>query len=139
MNCNFDQGNEGCGTVFSINPTTGVEKVLHSFGNGTDGSIPFAGLVDVKGTLYGTTAGGGGYTTGCQYSRCGTVFSVNPTTDAETVLHSFQANGTDGEYPTASLIDVKGALYSTTFNGGGNVSCPQYDPYGCGTVFAMKP
>jgi len=139
MNCNFGQGVEGCGTVFSINPTTGAEKVLHSFGNGTDGSIPFASLIDVKGTLYSTTAGGGSYTTGCQYSRCGTVFSVNLKTGAEKVLHSFQDNGTDGEYPTASLIDVKGTLYSTTYNGGSNVDCPQEYAYGCGTVFEITP
>jgi hypothetical protein len=32
-----------------------AEKVLHSI-NGTGGADPYAGLIDVKGTLYGTTA-----------------------------------------------------------------------------------
>ena len=56
------------GTVFSIT-LGGKEKVLHSFGNGTDGKQPFAGLIDVNGTLYGTTAGGGTY-------GYGTVFAL---------------------------------------------------------------
>jgi hypothetical protein len=34
--------------------TSGKETVLHGFGAGTDGKNP-AGLIDVKGTLYGTT------------------------------------------------------------------------------------
>jgi len=60
--------------------------------------------------LYGTTEFGGTYDNG-------TVFSVNPNTGAETVLHSF-GSGADGEYPIASLIDVKGTLYGTTEEGG---------------------
>ena len=53
----------GCGTVFELSPQQGggwTEKVLHSFGNGNDGSDPFAGLVfDSAGNLYGTTTEGG--------------------------------------------------------------------------------
>jgi uncharacterized repeat protein (TIGR03803 family) len=59
------------GTVFSINPATGVEMVLHSFGSGSDGATPLAGLVDVKGTLYGTTSAAGTY-------GYGTVYAVTP-------------------------------------------------------------
>jgi uncharacterized repeat protein (TIGR03803 family) len=114
-------GTYGGGTVFSLSLTTGTETVLHSFGGGTDGNTPVASLINVKGTLYSTTAGGGTY-------GDGTVFSVNPKTGAETVLHSF-GSGTDGEYPEASLIDVKGALYGTTEEGG---------TYGSGTVFALR-
>ncbi len=50
-------GRRGDGTVFSIT-TSGTEKVLHSFGKGSDGVDPEAGLIDVKGTLYGTTSEG---------------------------------------------------------------------------------
>ncbi|MGC2405895.1 MAG: choice-of-anchor tandem repeat GloVer-containing protein, partial [Candidatus Cybelea sp.] len=80
----------GCGTVFSIT-TSGVVKVLHSFGNSQDGQYPAeAGLVDVGGTLYGTTSAGGAL-------GGGTVFSI--TTDGvENVLHSFGAQG-DGVEP----------------------------------------
>lgn len=114
-------GSSRCGTVFSIT-TGGAEKVLHSFGNGTDGFFPFAGLTSVDGTLYGTTGNGGAYNAGTG----GTVFSIT-TGGTEKVLHSF-GSGTDGSSPTADLIDVKGTLYGTTGAGGA---------YNAGTVFSI--
>jgi uncharacterized repeat protein (TIGR03803 family) len=122
-------GGFGCGTVFSVTPT-GVEAVLHSFKGGTDGALPFASLINVAGTLYGTTVQGGG--TGCGGYGCGTVFSVAPT-GVETVLHSFEG-GTDGAIPAASLIKVGGALYGTTQMGGSG-DCS--NSVGCGTVFKV--
>jgi uncharacterized repeat protein (TIGR03803 family) len=122
----------GCGTVFSIT-TSGVVKVLHSFGNAQDGQYPAeAGLVDVSGTLYGTTSAGGAF-------GGGTVFSI--TTDGvETVLHSFGAQG-DGTAPIGgSLLEVRGTLYGTTWSGGayGSQTCPAFlEPAGCGTVFSI--
>ncbi|HKU80741.1 MAG TPA: choice-of-anchor tandem repeat GloVer-containing protein, partial [Candidatus Tumulicola sp.] len=61
----------GQGTVYSIS-TAGTEKVLHSFGAGSDGAGPWAALINVRGTLYGTTSGGG--TNGGR----GTVFALTP-------------------------------------------------------------
>jgi uncharacterized repeat protein (TIGR03803 family) len=112
----------GCGTVFSVT-TTGMEKVLHSFGKGTDGVNPGAGLVNVKGTLYGTTLVSAG--SGCIF--CGTVFSVT-TAGKERVLHTFRG-GSDGQFPEARLINVKGTLYGTTASGGGKE--------GRGTVYSI--
>jgi uncharacterized repeat protein (TIGR03803 family) len=122
----------GCGTAFSIDPATGTEKVLYSFcsqQNCADGASPFARMIDVNGTLYGTTQEGGG--TGCNGSGCGTVFSIDPNTGTETVLYSYcsQKNCADGEVPSASLIDVNGTLYGTTGAGGA---------YGYGTVFVLE-
>ncbi len=62
-------GTYGCGTVFKLTPSGGgwTEEVLHSFGNGTDASNPYASLTfDAAGNLYGTTVYGGtyGYGTG---------------------------------------------------------------------------
>ena len=121
-------GTAGTGTVFALDPATGVETVLYSFcsqENCTDGAEPAAGLIDVDGTVYGVTSGGGAY-------RYGTVFALDPNTGVETVLYSFcsQQNCTDGEEPVAGLIDVGGTLYGTTIYGG--VS------YG-GTVFSLDP
>jgi uncharacterized repeat protein (TIGR03803 family) len=65
----------GCGTVFSIDPNTGVETILYAFRGGTDGATPAASLREVKGTLYGTTDAGGG--TGCYGYGCGTVFALS--------------------------------------------------------------
>jgi uncharacterized repeat protein (TIGR03803 family) len=96
--------------------------VLHSF-NKADGAYPVASLIEVKGTLYGTTSGGG-------VNGSGTVFSVTPD-GTEHVLHSF-GSGSDGGSPLASLVDVNGTLYGTTFLGGGGA-------FGLGTVFALKP
>jgi uncharacterized repeat protein (TIGR03803 family) len=120
-------GGQGCGTVLSLDPSTGAEAILYSFCSQescTDGETPEAGLIEVKGTLYGTTLSGG---TGCDGAGCGTVFSLDPNTGAETVLYAFQG-GTDGSGPNA-VIDVKGTLYGTTVGGGA---------YGYGTLFALE-
>jgi uncharacterized repeat protein (TIGR03803 family) len=114
--------NAGCGTVFSIT-TEGKEKVLHSFGKGTDGFWPAAGLTDVAGTLYGTTQYGGAFDNG-------TVFSIT-TGGKEKVLYSFRSRP-DGKNPSADLIDVGGTLYGTTFAGGFGCAAE-----GCGTVFSL--
>jgi uncharacterized repeat protein (TIGR03803 family) len=117
---------DGCGTVFRIT-TDGKEKVLYSFGKGSDGKFPATGLTDVGGTLYGTTGYGGEY-------GDGTVFSV--TLDGkEKVLHSFR-DTPDGAYPYATLLDVKGVLYGTTESGGGKNFCAGTDG-GCGTVYRI--
>jgi uncharacterized repeat protein (TIGR03803 family) len=107
------------GTVFAIT-TSGAETVIHSFGGSGDGALPFAGLLNVDGTLYGTTWEGGAYDRG-------TVFAIT-TSGTETVLHSFGASG-DGKLPDAGLVDINGALYGTTQQGGANNT---------GTVFAIK-
>jgi uncharacterized repeat protein (TIGR03803 family) len=107
----------GCGTVFGIT-TGGIEKVLYRFRKDPDGAYPEAGLIEVKGTLYGTTWGGG--------KRLGTVFSLT-TSGAENVLHRF-ASPPDGALPPAPLIEVGGTLYGTTGKGG---------TYGGGTIFSV--
>jgi uncharacterized repeat protein (TIGR03803 family) len=98
-------------------------KTLYSFQCGADGSHPHAGLIrDASGNLYGTTYYGG---TGGK----GVVFKV-AASGAETVLHSF-AGGTDGQYPSSSLVqDTAGNLYGTTVSGG--IS-------GNGVVFMLTP
>ena len=54
-------GAPGFGTIFQVT-TAGVESVVHTFSGGTsDGESPEAGLLNVSGTLYGTTVDGGLY------------------------------------------------------------------------------
>jgi uncharacterized repeat protein (TIGR03803 family) len=119
------------GTVFQLTRTaTGyTESVLHSFGAQGDGAYPYTSVINVNGTLYGTTGYGGVYS-GCS-SGCGTAYSLNLASGTEQVLHNF-GNGYDGAIPYASLIDVNGTLYGTTSAGG---SAPKDE--GCGTVFAL--
>jgi uncharacterized repeat protein (TIGR03803 family) len=112
-------GSAGCGTVFSITPPP-AETVLHSFGGSADGSNPYAPLVDVNGTLYGTTRSGG-------TSGRGTVFTITPY-GTETLLHNFGGGSGDGYEPYAPLVDVNGTLYSTTHSGGTS---------GGGTVYSI--
>ena len=121
-----------CGTVFSVTPA-GAETVVYSFKGGSDGAGPVSGLIDVNGTLYGTTVYGGG-TGGAGGFGYGTVFALTRS-GKETVVYSFNG-GTDGAYPQAGLINVGGVLYGTTVYGGGT-GCP--DNYGCGTVFSVMP
>jgi uncharacterized repeat protein (TIGR03803 family) len=68
----------GCGTVFTLR-TLGFEQVLHAFQAGDDGADPVAPVLAHGGTLYGTTALGGGDSCGYAGSEdCGTVFKIVP-------------------------------------------------------------
>src|ERR1700729_3324423 len=118
-------GSVGCGTVFKTTKS-GAQRVLYVFAGGKDGAYPQAGLIDVNGTLFGTTYGGG-IGTGCGVLGCGTVFKVTRS-GIERVLYSFRG-GSDGANPGAELIEVNGMFYGTTFSGGVN---------GNGTVFKVS-
>lgn len=120
----------GCGTVFSLDPATRRETVLHAFGGATDGGTPAAGLINVDGVLYGTTEYGGStsYCPDGYEEGCGTVYSIDPASGAETIVHVFKADGKDGEMPISELLAVNGTLYGTAQYGGTN----DY-----GTVFAI--
>jgi uncharacterized repeat protein (TIGR03803 family) len=73
-------GTYAYGTVFELTPTIGgswIETVLYSFGGGTDGDGPLAGLIfDAAGNLYGTTYSGGAFVS------YGTVFEITNTPPA---------------------------------------------------------
>jgi uncharacterized repeat protein (TIGR03803 family) len=125
----FQGGANGQGIVFSIT-TSGKETVLHSFGpfgSTGDGYRPEAGLISVKGALYGTTVQGGEH-------GVGTVFTITPS-GAESVLHSFAGGKRDGDYPDAGLLNVNDTLYGTTFRGGAH--CWGSSESGCGTIFSI--
>jgi uncharacterized repeat protein (TIGR03803 family) len=118
----------GCGTVFSVD-SSGAEHVVYNFqGNfssAQDGSWPFAGLTELKGTLYGTTSSGG--------LGDGIVYSVT-TSGKEKVLYRF-TGGSDAQGSEATMIAAKGTLYGTSVYGGGS-GC---GGAGCGTVFSVSP
>jgi uncharacterized repeat protein (TIGR03803 family) len=94
-------------------------------------------LVNVNGIFYGTTDGGG--SSGTCGDGCGTVFSFDPITGAETVVYSFctQADCVDGALPTGGLLNVNGMLYGVTYYGGSGTCNSAYG--GCGTVFSITP
>ncbi len=114
--------NNDYGTVFRITPA-GVETVLWTFGNGTDGQFPYGRLiVGSDGNFYGLTDEGG-------VNGKGTIFSITPA-GAETVLWSFGGAG-DGSYPLSNLtLGTDGNFYGMTLEGGAN---------SWGTLFKFTP
>ena len=99
-------GGSGSGVVYSVT-TSGAEKVLHSFGNGRDGKNPRAALIDVNGTLYGTTL-------------AAALSVVEPSTDQrdrQRRVQQLQALSRRKQ-SLCALINVNGTLYGTTENGG---------------------
>lgn len=136
-------GAYGGGTVFKLSPSNGswTEIVLHSFGQGKDGFIPYGGLVfDTAGNLYGTTNDGGAYN--CIGLGCGIVFQLVPGSSGwtENIIHNFQGRA-DGMYPnTPLIIDAGGNLYGSTIYGGGLGQCAAgIVTVSCGTVYELSP
>ena len=121
-------GLKGNGTVFRLGKKAGkwTEKVLYSFGSGTDGTIPVAAVAfDAAGNLYSTTSAGGSY-------GYGTVFQLKPSKSkwTESILHDFQ-NASDGAVPYGGLVlDQSGNFYGAATEGGNG---------GGGTIFELTP
>ena len=120
-------GANGNGIVFKLTKkgTQWTETVLYTFGTGTDGAIPVAGVI-LRGTsLYGTTSAGGayGYGTIFQLTRSGAAWT-------ETIVHNFE-DGDDGAVPYGGLIaDKLGNLYVAATEGGSG---------GGGTIYELSP
>ena len=120
-----NNGANGFGTVFSIDPGGSTFTVLHTFGTiATDGSEPRAGLLLASdGKLYGTTERGHNGT------GQGTVFRVNTDGTGFETLHTF-TGGNDGQDPDAPLMEMPdGFLYGTTALGGSGSN---------GTVYKLR-
>lgn len=121
-------GANGNGTVFKLAPPekggNWAKSVLYSFGTGTDGSVPVAGVILRSDNLYGTTSAGGTY-------GYGTIFELVPGTPwTEKILYSFQDTD-DGGVPYAGLIAGKaGSFYGAATEGGTG---------GGGTIFKLTP
>jgi len=124
---------EGCGTVFQLDPASGNESAVHVFASTPDGASPMAGLLARGGAFYGTTNWGGA-------ADFGAAFKIDIKTGSETILYSF-AGRKNGGNPTASLIFENGALYGTASLGGTfNRQCVDADQsVGCGTIFKIDP
>jgi uncharacterized repeat protein (TIGR03803 family) len=101
-------------------------SVLHYFTGGADGANPLAGVtVGPSGVLYGTASAGGAH-------NAGTVFklTLRGSSWVFSPLNEF-TGGSDGGAPYGGVvIGPNGALYGTTYSGGG----ADY-----GTVFELRP
>ncbi len=123
--------------IWQTNSPTGA--TLYAFKGAPDGSGPAATLlVDKRGMIFGTTAGGG--TSKACLGGCGTVFTLTPhgSDYVETTIYSFGgASNHDGEFPLGGLTeDASGALYGTTEFQGGGSGC---QGLGCGIVYKLTP
>jgi uncharacterized repeat protein (TIGR03803 family) len=94
---------------------------IYNFAGGSsDGTSPRGSLIQVGSLLYGLTNEGG--------KGAGTIFSLNPATNQESLLYSF-GNLPDGGAPTGSFIASGSNLYGMT-SGGGTLNF--------GTVFSFN-
>jgi uncharacterized repeat protein (TIGR03803 family) len=98
-----------------LRPPAITYKSLYSFSAEPDGGSP-AGLTDMNGVFYGSTASGG--VNGNEIGGYGTIFEMSAS-GTERVLYSFQG-GTDGAFPYAGLTAVNGVLYGATYGGDAN-------------------
>jgi uncharacterized repeat protein (TIGR03803 family) len=138
-------GSNGNGMVFAVNTNgTGFtnlysftaeydNEVIDAYTN-SDGAWPYAGLILLGNTLYGTTQIGG-------TNGNGTIFAVNTNGMCFTNVHSFTVTSggnesepftgtnSDGANPHAGLILSGNTLYGTAAAGGSS---------GFGTVFAVS-
>jgi uncharacterized repeat protein (TIGR03803 family) len=117
-------GASGFGTVFALDPATGLETVLHSF-TSSDGANPVAGVVNVGGVLWGTTVFGG--------ASNGTVFKIDPASGIFTHVYTFPADGKSGVHPLSPLVSLSGMIYGSTPHGGPKKNRSE------GTIFSIDP
>jgi hypothetical protein len=112
-----------CGIVFELAPSGGQweETVLYNL-HGESGCGAVSPLVrDSAGALYGMALGG----------AYGVIYKLAPQKGGKwkySVLHTF--HGPDGAGPNGVILDRKGNLFGTTFEGG---------KFGYGVVFELTP
>lgn len=111
------------GALFQMDETGGTPTLLHSFGDGADGSEPYGSLVmGLDGLFYGTTRKGGAHDDG-------TIFRIAQDGSLYEVLASFHSPSTGREPIDNVTFSPDGQwLYGLTQFGGAN---------GGGTIFAL--
>jgi uncharacterized repeat protein (TIGR03803 family) len=119
-------GAYGYGIVFQLVPgARWTENILHSFQNGNDGSVPYAGLIaDKSGNFYGAATQGGANGGGTVYELIGSGSNWN-----FSVIYSVPGWGISGTFRNV-VLDSSGNLYGTTHCDGS---------YSAGTVYELSP
>ncbi len=100
-------------------------QVLYTFGPNA-GREGIEAIINVQGTFYGTTSGGGP-------SNGGTVYSLTAAGKRK-FLHSFAGGVSDGLGPVGHLTSVHGAMYGATRGGGKCLQGTVYSITTAGTV-----
>jgi uncharacterized repeat protein (TIGR03803 family) len=126
-----DSGGYGCGTLYELTPSGSgfSERVLWSFGYGTDGYYPLSNVViGENGTLYGTTWQGGP-------TFGGTFYELTPGHGSytEKILLNFSSDSPGGYDPEGNLVtDRRHLIFGTAYVGGSS-------EFPDGTVFRIRP
>lgn len=119
-------GAYGLGTVFQLEAGENwKENILHSFEDGNDGAVPYAGLIpDKAGNFYGAATEGGS-------NGGGTVFELTPSNGSWTfnIIYSVPGWGISGSFRDL-VLDGAGNIYATTHCDG---------EYNSGTVYELTP
>jgi uncharacterized repeat protein (TIGR03803 family) len=116
-------GAYGYGTAFEVT-ASGTEVIVHSFGRGTDGQSPMAGLImDGAGNLYGTTEAGGAN------GSNGTVFEISAAAisaaDATAGSAGYVVGGSlSGLIPGEAVTLLNDGTDSLTLQGNGGFQFP---------------
>jgi uncharacterized repeat protein (TIGR03803 family) len=124
----------GNGNVFQLTAESGwTETTLHDFQLGTDGGVPYSGLVfDGSGNMFGaTTDGGQGGSNGG-----GTVFELTPSGGNWTfnTLYALAGWGISGSFRDL-LLDASGNIFATTHCDGQNDAGTVYELANSGGVW----
>jgi uncharacterized repeat protein (TIGR03803 family) len=135
----YRNGSYGGGTLFALD-AQGTLRIVHSFRRGSDGFRPIAGVTELNGTLYGTTAYGGTECAGRPHcAGDGVIYRVLPPGSDYKVLYRF-TGASDGAVPSpGGLIVLDGTLYGTTEGYSEATSQCSSSGGGCGTVFSITP
>jgi len=129
----YQGGTDNLGTVYKLKAGKNnkfSQSVLYSFtGGDTDGDYPYYNdgvVLDSKGNIYGATYEGG------SQDSAGTVYELKLSKNKykESVLHALAGGSTDGCYPRAQVILLKGNVYGTA------VQCGSH---GGGVAFEVTP
>ncbi len=121
-------GSDRQGSVFAYNLATNSFATLYSFTGGLNGSNPLGGVTVSGGFLYAAAEYGGD-------SSGGVIFKVDIATGAETPLHEFGYDS-NGTFPNAPPVLVKGVLYGATLYGG-TPSTVCFGTFGCGVLYSI--
>jgi uncharacterized repeat protein (TIGR03803 family) len=120
-------GLDGNGTVYELAAQSAwAETTLHDFTLGTDGGVPYAGLVfDGSGNIFGATTDGGASGS----DGGGTIFELTPDGTGWTfnTLYGLAGWGISGSFRNV-LLDASGNIYATTHCDGA---------YNSGTVYKL--
>src|SRR3984885_1563155 len=125
---------EGCGTIFKITPQ-GQFTTLYTF-KGPPNDVAYVQgplAIDAQGNLYGVGLEGAN---SCGWPEgCGAVFEFT-TQGVESILYNFTGSP-DGAFPAGPIVVSDGVLYGTTGEGGDS-TCQQGPPSGCGVAYSLN-